>query len=290
MRVTAEISNKNQQKNEKSFWRSSWKFAVQIFSVAVICVTAFRFYSDVSQDNLQKENLKLRELLGRSESRLGLLEIQVDSLQSNDDQMRQFAGMESLSDDERDMAVGGAIYEPWPLSYDKFDFVMIEQLEREILLLSQSMIKIKSSMESQIDRLNRVPTIQPVKDGFISSHYGKRIDPFTKKWRTHRGLDFQAPTGTPIMAPADGKVVQAGRVSGFGRVIKIDHGNGILTLYGHMSRIRVKNGQSVKRGDRIGDVGSSGRSTSSHLHYEVRVNGRHVNPNDYLLDRLATID
>jgi hypothetical protein len=284
------IAGQSQIPSTTSLRKRIWRVSSFILPLTFVCVIALRFYHDVTANNLETDNQRLRELLGGAESRLRLLELQVDSLQSSDERMRSFAGMEPIPEDVREMSVGGSVYESWPLTYENFDFNMIGQLEREILLLSQSMLKIKSSIETQIDRLNHVPTIQPVQDGFISSYFGRRIDPFTNKWRRHHGIDFQAPMGTPILAPADGKIIQAGRVSGFGRVIKIDHGNGIVTLYGHLSVIRVKNGQHISRGDQIGDVGSSGRSTSSHLHYEVRVNGRKVDPNDYLLDRLATID
>lgn len=123
----------------------------------------------------------------------------------------------------------------------------------------------------------RAPFDIPVRSGYrLSSGFGPR-------WgRMHNGLDFAAPIGTPIYAPADGVVTFAGWASGYGRLVKIQHEFGIETRYAHQSRIRVQVGQRVSRGDRIGDIGNSGRSTGPHLHYEVRVGGRPVNPMIYI--------
>jgi murein DD-endopeptidase MepM/ murein hydrolase activator NlpD len=135
-----------------------------------------------------------------------------------------------------------------------------------------------------MDRINmyrivaeRAPFVLPVKDSFrYTSGFGSR-------WgRLHAGVDFAAPSGTPIYATADGTVIYAGWLSGYGRLIKIQHDFGIETRYGHLSAIRVDVGQRVSRGDRIGDMGNSGRSTGPHLHYEIRVNGQALNPMIYI--------
>ncbi|THD74679.1 M23 family peptidase [Thalassobius vesicularis] len=138
----------------------------------------------------------------------------------------------------------------------------------------------------QMDQLNlyriaaeAAPFANPVFKSFrFTSGYGYRRDPKTGGRRLHQGTDFAAPVGTPIYATADGVVSEAGWSSGYGRLIKIKHKFGIETRYAHLSKISVKKGQKVSRGQRIGDMGSSGRSTGSHLHYEVRVDGKSVNP------------
>lgn len=214
----------------------------------------------------------------------------MDSLHRSDVQLRQLASLDPIDADVRRMGVGGSTWEPWPLRADELDFSMIGQMEREASLLRESMETVRGRIELRADEMRHTPTMRPVSEGFVSSGFGRRDDPFTGRKKMHRGLDFQAPTGTPVLAPADGRVIQAGRVAGFGRVIKLDHGNGLVTVYGHLSKIRIKVGQNVQRGDRIGDVGSTGRSTSSHLHYEVRKDGRHVNPSDYLLDEVTELD
>ncbi|MEL6678013.1 MAG: peptidoglycan DD-metalloendopeptidase family protein [Pseudomonadota bacterium] len=141
-----------------------------------------------------------------------------------------------------------------------------------------------------LDRLNlmtvasrNVPFATPVTAGYRqTSGFGPRRDPINRRTRMHNGLDFAAPVGTPILAPADGVVVTAETQRGFGKVIKIRHDFGYETLYAHLNRMRVRVGDSVTRGDRIGDMGSTGRSTGSHLHYEVHLGGKPVDPLNYL--------
>jgi murein DD-endopeptidase MepM/ murein hydrolase activator NlpD len=115
-----------------------------------------------------------------------------------------------------------------------------------------------------------------------TSAYGFRRDPKTGGRRMHNGEDFAGPMGTDIFATADGTVIYAGWLSGFGRLVKIQHAFGIQTYYAHNSNLRVTKGQKVSRGDHIADMGSSGRSTGSHVHYEIRVKGKPVNPNIYI--------
>ncbi len=129
----------------------------------------------------------------------------------------------------------------------------------------------------------QTPLVLPLKTTFrLSSPFGMRRHPVTHKLRMHEGLDLAGAYGSPIYATADGVVAFAGWAGGYGRVVKIRHARGIETRYAHMSRIRVKKGQRVSQGDRIGDMGSSGRSTGSHVHYEIRVGGRPVNPAKYI--------
>jgi murein DD-endopeptidase MepM/ murein hydrolase activator NlpD len=143
---------------------------------------------------------------------------------------------------------------------------------------------------NQMDQLNLyrmaaegAPFANPVKSAYrFTSGFGYRRDPKTGGRRMHNGTDFAAPHGTDIFATADGVVTFAGWNSGYGNYVEIQHEFGIETRYGHMSRIRVKKGQRVSRGQQIGDMGSTGRSTGTHLHYEVRVNGKPVNPMNYI--------
>jgi len=130
-------------------------------------------------------------------------------------------------------------------------------------------------------RLAQAPTLWPVQ-GRVSGSFGERIDPFSGEGAFHRGVDIAANVGTRIIAPADGVVRFSEIVNGYGRTVLIDHGNGISTLFGHMSGYAVTPGELVHRGDTIGYVGQSGRSTGPHLHYEVRIFNTPVNPNKYL--------
>lgn len=151
-----------------------------------------------------------------------------------------------------------------------------EQLERQLGAVEQR-------LSEQQMLLSHTPTIAPVV-GVITDGFGPRIDPITRQAAFHDGLDISAAYGTPVKAPADGLVVFADREAGYGRVIKINHGYGFVTVYGHLDRILVKEGQRVKRGDIIGRVGMTGRTTGPHLHYEVWKDGEKQNPLHYILD------
>lgn len=146
-------------------------------------------------------------------------------------------------------------------------------------------------IESQIDRRKSVllstPTVAPV-DGLLNSGFGVRRDPFHGNPAFHAGLDIATPSGQPVGATAEGVVVKAGWHGEYGNLVEIQHRSGYRTLYGHLSKILVAEGQRVERGDKIGLVGSTGRSTAPHLHYEVRVGDRLVNPLEYILDPSLT--
>ena len=130
-------------------------------------------------------------------------------------------------------------------------------------------------------KANSAPNLWPV-EGQVTGSFGERIDPFNGEGAFHSGVDIGSSYGAPIIAPADGKVVFSDLMGGYGKAIMIDHGNGISTRYGHLSGYAVTAGQAVHRGDVIGYVGESGRSTGPHLHYEVRINDTPVNPYKYL--------
>lgn len=140
---------------------------------------------------------------------------------------------------------------------------------------------------AQMDRLNRTMALVPYRKPVVgevefTSGFGVRSDPFLGRPAMHTGLDFRGATGDPIRATANGRVVSAGNAGGYGRMVEIDHGNGLTTRYGHMSVIQVKVGDSIKIGQVIGLVGSTGRSTGSHLHYETRIDGEAVDPQKFL--------
>jgi murein DD-endopeptidase MepM/ murein hydrolase activator NlpD len=125
--------------------------------------------------------------------------------------------------------------------------------------------------------VNTAPSIWPL-DGRLMGSFGQRMDPFSGEGAYHSGVDISAPSGTPVRATADGIVVHAGWSGGYGRLVVVDHGNGMETYYAHLSRMTVLDGQEVRRGEMIGKVGASGRATGSHLHYEVRIGRAPVNP------------
>lgn len=166
----------------------------------------------------------------------------------------------------------------------------VERLRRQLYMQSLSFDEIVAMCRDNTEKLQCIPSIQPIKNGdleHLSSGFGIRIDPVFGTAKMHTGLDFTAQTGTPILATGAGVVSYAQWKEGYGLCTIIDHGYGYQTLYGHQDRILVREGQSVKRGDVIGHVGNTGKSTGPHLHYEVMIRGRKVNPVNFFSRELT---
>lgn len=164
----------------------------------------------------------------------------------------------------------------------------MDQLARQIYIQSKSFDEVVELCKKHDEMLACIPAIQPVANKNLkqtASGYGTRIDPIYKTVKFHAGMDFSANVGTPVYATGNGKVVKAGWEGLYGNCINIDHGFGYVTKYAHLNKIKVKTGQKVVRGEVIGEVGSTGKSTGPHLHYEVHVKGQVVNPvNYYFMD------
>ncbi len=161
--------------------------------------------------------------------------------------------------------------------------IRIDQAVKDSNLKEQSVIELWELLSDRQSLLAATPSILPAR-GPIGSRFGYRIDPINGRQKMHAGLDITAPPGTPVRAPADGVISFAGWDDQFGKLVSIDHGYGVLTRFAHNSQIFVQVGQRVNRYDVISAVGSTGRSTGPHCHYEVRVNGIAVNPANYILD------
>ena len=224
----------------------------------------------------------------------------IDDLQSEMNRLRQFdtklrvmADLDSVVYPEQVMGIGGENPEPFnpmeaELSFQ--DQALIKSMQTGLVRLSteasiqeRSFQELVEYLEDQKSLLASTPSIWPAK-GWKTSVFGYRTSPFTGRREMHKGVDVATRSGTPIIAPADGIVLFTGREGGFGNMVVIDHGYGIVTRYAHCSTIEVKLGQKVKRGDIIAKVGNTGRSTGPHLHYEVAVNGVPVNPMRYILN------
>ncbi|RLC31784.1 MAG: M23 family peptidase, partial [Deltaproteobacteria bacterium] len=168
---------------------------------------------------------------------------------------------------------------------------MLREMHSQLNILEAAFARQKEEFSSLLSSLHdksrllaSTPSIRPIDGGWITSRFDYRISPFTGLREFHHGLDIAARIGTPVMAPADGTVIFSGKKGTLGNSIIIDHGNGIITRYGHLSKCMVKRGQTVKRGDLIGKVGNTGLSTGPHLHYEVRKHGVPVDPEKYILN------
>ena len=157
-------------------------------------------------------------------------------------------------------------------------------LERQIMRQLHMLARLEKAAGERVGLWAATPSIWPVK-GHVSSRFGPRISPFTGKRAFHSGLDISAPRGKTVRAPAKGKVVEAAYDSKMGNFIRINHRHGTETIYGHLSKLLVRDGQEVKRGDVLGLIGSTGRySTGPHLHYQIAVNDKVVDPLQYILD------
>ncbi len=224
----------------------------------------------------------------------------IDDIQGEMGRLRQFdmklrvmADLDGVVYPEQIMGIGGENPDPFnPLEAELSfqDQTMInsmskglDRLHTEVSIQERSFQELVEYLEDQKSLLSSTPSIWPVK-GWLTSTFGYRTSPFTGRRELHKGLDIATRSNTPIIAPADGLVVFAGREGGFGNMLIVDHGYGIMTRYAHCSSLEAKLGDKIKRGDIVAKVGSTGRSTGPHLHYEVAVNGVAVNPNRYILN------
>ncbi|MBV7440817.1 M23 family metallopeptidase [Weeksellaceae bacterium TAE3-ERU29] len=166
----------------------------------------------------------------------------------------------------------------------------LDIINKRLVIQSKSLDEIIESAKKKDEMFRHLPAIQPIANKdlkHIASGYGMRLHPILKIGKMHWGTDFAAAAGTPIYATGDATVKQAGTSGGYGNVVVLDHGYGYETVYGHMSKIKAKQGQKVKRGDIIGFVGSTGLSTGPHLHYEVHKNGERVDPMHFFYEDVS---
>jgi murein DD-endopeptidase MepM/ murein hydrolase activator NlpD len=218
--------------------------------------------------------------------KLGELQAQLLQLDGLGERLAQMAGLKPkdlpLSEPGKAPGRGG----PAPalasdLSVDEFA-TLLNQLSHQVEERSDQLGVLEGLLVSSSANKQFLPTLAPVEGGWVSSPFGWRIDPFTGQKGFHEGVDFQAAVGTPILAAASGKVVFADGDGQYGKMVEIDHGNGLVTRYAHASMLFVKVGDLVVRGQRIAAVGATGRATGPHLHFEVRLNGTPQNPTQFL--------
>lgn len=229
---------------------------------------------------LQVENLSQREELHRLVVKLEDLRQEMVVLAQNDAKVRVMAKLSAPKSDSIAGVGGPAREDDVNREFNKIQ-QRIDEVRRQIDLRRESQEEIQGILNDQRSLLAAKPSGWPVK-GWLTSNFGLRPDPFTGKRKIHEGLDIAARTGTPVIATADGIVSSVKTEPGYGKLVTIDHGYGYRTFYGHNSQYNVKVGQRVRRGDRIASVGNTGRSTGSHVHYEIRLNGVPVNPQKYL--------
>ena len=254
-----------------------WVKASAFAAAALFCAAAYGVYGMTQQAahmRIEQENNRLRIENERQRQKLQKLENRVDAIETDARRLSEKSGV-SREDEEGASAHGAGGPEL------KLDEASVEALEARAARLEEDLQVYAVALRER----ERIPSIWPVEGG-LSDGFGIRGNPFGGgSSEFHPGQDITAPPGTPVVAAADGMVAQAGWQSGYGQVVVIDHGNGLTTRYGHLSKIEVAVGQELKRGEELGQVGSTGRSTGPHLHYEVRIGDVAVSPLHYLPER-----
>lgn len=246
-----------------------------------------------SEARLRDENAQLRSNYNVLERRLNSSLKVMENIQNRDDNF--YRVMLQLEPVTRSQRLAGLDKEKNLKEFRKLSDAMlvsrltqqIDLLDRQIYAQSLSFDQLRASACSQKDKMDHIPAIMPIniEDYTMSSGYGVRRDPVYGSTKFHEGLDFAAAIGTPVFATADGVVEVAERKGGYGNCIDINHGYNYVTRFGHLSEIKVTKGQIVKRGELIGLVGNTGKSTGPHLHYEVRFKDEPQNPvNYYFMD------
>ncbi len=238
-------------------------------------------------DSMSRENSVLKAQLASLNRKLESFQTVMKGLGQSDDQLRTSVNLPPIPDDIRKVAIGGVeVNRDYGISSDANDLIAnatntLDDLERESKLQSTSYIDIMNKYQNNQKLFAHLPAIDPIRGGIITDGFGMRYHPILRMRLMHEGIDLVADVGTNVYATGDGTVSYAGPRGGYGTVVEIDHGFGYTTLYGHLSKPLVREGQKVKRGQAIALTGDTGLSTGPHLHYEVLRNGVHVDPTAY---------
>jgi len=246
---------------------------------------------------LRQENVRLEQQLGEINGRLATLTDTLSRIAQRDARIRVLANLEPIDPQVQAAGVGGpaepaaaGAAETQAIRQSHEIRVDLNGLIRRANLLALSFREAADSLATHSARLAATPSIMPTQGWLTSAFSSMRTHPILHIARPHEGIDVTAPMGSPIEAPAAGVVIETGWESGYGNTVSIDHGYGIVTKFAHTSKILVHEGQRVTRGQRIALVGNSGLATGPHLHYEVHVNGRPVDPLKYVLPEHVVTD
>ena len=267
-----------------------------VFSLILVFVL-YRYLDSPKEKAMRREIEEMRSQYDLNKKKLAQMDAVLQGLQNRDDNIyRVIFEAEPIPTTVRQAGTGGANRYKELEEYDNSDLMVetakqMDKVSKQLYIQSKSYDEINRLIKNKEIMLSSIPAIQPVPNKNltrVASGYGFRIHPIYKTRKMHYGMDFTAPVGSPIYATGDGVVKEADYdKGGFGNHVVIDHGFGYETVYGHMSVIKAKAGQKVKRGDLIGQVGNSGTSTGPHLHYEVVKNGNRINPINYYYNDLS---
>lgn len=235
----------------------------------------------IQAEETERRDTVVRENLNVMAIKLGQMQAQLSRLDSLSDRLSHSVGLRPQDMKQIADGRGGPLVREQPLTTPELE-QLLEALSSQVEQRSDAMALIEAQVLEDRIRRSMLPTTLPVVANWNASTYGWRIDPFTGHRAMHEGVDFSAPSGTPIFAAAAGVVTNVEPHPQYGNMVEIDHGNDISTRYAHASIVYVQNGALVKRGQKIAAVGTTGRSTGPHLHFEVRVAGVAQNPNRFL--------
>ncbi len=281
-------------------WQAFGFFSVVLVTSFILLALLYTWFPSPREKELLREIDQMEYKFGQVSGQLDMMSKVLQNIQDRDANVhRAVFGMDPIDQGVWTAGVGGHEAHP-ELSAFKYGgnairstIDRVDMLSRQLALQSKSLDTIQQMANNQQKMLASLPSIKPVREDKLQksigtlSGFGYRIHPVYKVRKFHAGLDFPARIGTAVQASGDGVVVEAGWHHGYGNCVKISHGYGYETLYGHLSRMNVRVGEKVKKGHKIGEVGDTGLSTAPHLHYEVHYKGNPINPINFCLDNLT---
>ncbi|WP_348798400.1 M23 family metallopeptidase [Flavobacterium adhaerens] len=289
------------RKRKKFGYAVLFLLASALFGFLTFVILLNTPYFDTPKERLQAreiENLKLNYAI--LSKKMDQVDDVIEDIEERDNTVyRVYFNTPAIPIEERKVGYSKIDHYASLQGYDNSKLVIsttkrIDALRKELAVQSKSLDEILKLAKAKSKLLSAIPAIQPVKNENLkqmASGFGYRTDPFTKARKMHEGMDFTAKTGTPVYATGDGVVARADNTaSGYGNHIVIRHGYGYQTLYAHLSKYNCRPGKTVKRGDIIGYVGSTGRSEAPHLHYEVHKNGKVVNPLNFYYGNISAVE
>ena len=283
--------------NAKSITLTHWHLmaAILMFVLFGIVMAFLLYYLDIpfvrdmhassAQEDSSKKDKYIKENLAAMATKLGEMQAQLMRLDALGERVQGLAGVTPQEFNFKELpGRGGSEHssvQQEPLSMNEFQH-LLDAMAKEVERRLDYMNVVETTLMNHKIKSKLLPTTQPVNASYNASGFGWRFDPFTGRNAFHEGIDFAAATGTPIVAAAGGVVIAAEYHHQFGNMLEIDHGNDIVTRYAHASRLLVNVGDIVKRGQHVADIGSTGRSTGPHLHFEVLVKGVQQDPHKFL--------
>jgi len=281
----------------KKIWKAFIFLGAGLVVGVMIYGVTYKFIDSPKERQLKTENAQLESQYNILNKKLNQLATVLEDVQHRDDNIyRVIFEAEPIDKAIRTAGFGGINRYKDLEGYNDSELIIksaekLDKLSKQLYIQSKSFDEVFEMAKKKEEMLAAIPAIQPVSNKDLkrmASGYGYRIDPQYKVRKMHHGMDFTAPRGTPIYATGDGKILLVERKrTGYGKSVRVDHGYNYVTLYGHMSKINCKVGQNVKRGDVIGYVGNTGKSFGPHCHYEVRKNGKPINPANFYFNDLT---